>query len=218
MTSAIEQFWPPFGLTITSGALTMSPVRDDDLPELVDLALAGVHDPGRMPFYFPWTDAPDGELPANMLQYHWSLRTNMSPELWTLEMAVRYDGDLVGCQGVSTAHYPVTRTGETGSWLGRAHQGQGIGTRMRQALCVFMFDWMDAEEITSAAFVDNPSSLAVSRKVGYSENGHVRLKRRDGEMAVNRKLVLTPSDFVRPAGDVQVTGAGPLRDFLGLGK
>lgn len=38
--------------------------------------------------------------------------------------------------------------------------------RMRQALCAFLFDCLDAQEITAGAFVDNPASLAVSRKVG----------------------------------------------------
>jgi RimJ/RimL family protein N-acetyltransferase len=38
---------------------------------------------------------------------------------------------------------------------------------MRQAMCALLFDHLEAEEITSAAFTDNPASLAVSRKVGY---------------------------------------------------
>ena len=70
-------------------------------------------------------------------------------------------------------------------------------------------------EVTSGAFLDNPASLAVSRKVGYRPNGVVRLKRRDGEMALNQKLVLTPGDLRR--GDpLEVIGAEDLRSFLGL--
>lgn len=212
----MERYWPPFGLRIACGPLSMSPVRDDDLPQLVDLALAGIHDRARMPFYFPWTDAPDDELPANTLQYHWGQRAGMSPGRWSIEFAVRYDGEFVGCQGISTTNYLVTRTGETGSWLGRAHQGKGIGTVMRRAICSFMFDAMDAREVTSAAFVDNPASLAVSRKVGYRENGVVRLERRPGEMALNQRLSVTPDTLSRPADDVRVTGDGELREFLGL--
>ena len=51
---------------------------------------------------------------------------------------------------------------------------------MRQTLCAFLFDHLDAEEITSAAFLDNPASLAVSRKVGYLPNGDFRERRRPG--------------------------------------
>ena len=63
--------------------------------------------------------------------------------------------------------------------------------------------------------LESRHSLAVSRKVGYRPNGVVRLKRRDGEMALNQKLVLTPGELRR--GDpLEVIGAEDLRSFLGL--
>jgi RimJ/RimL family protein N-acetyltransferase len=150
------------------------------------------------------------------MQYHWAQRAAMSPASWTLETTVRFDGEVVGCQSISTKDYLITRTGETGSWLGRKHHGRGIGTVMRQALCAFMFDHLDAAEVTSAAFVDNPASLAVSRKSGYRENGVGRHKRRDGEMALNQRLVLTAEDLNRPEHELEVDGVRPLREFLGL--
>lgn len=58
-------------------------------------------------------------------------------------------------------------------------------------MCALLFDHLDAQEITSAAFLDNPASLAVSRKVGYVENGTFRVQRRPGELAWSRKLLLT---------------------------
>ena len=87
---------------------------------------------------------------------------------------------------------------------------------MRQALCAFMFDHLGAAEVTSAAFVDNPASLAVSRKVGYRENGVTRLKRREDELALSQRLVLTAETLNRAEHEVRVEGAGPLRMFLGL--
>lgn len=110
----------------------------------------------------------------------------------------------------------MTHTGETGSWLGRAYQGRGIGTLIRQAICALLFDQLDAAEVSSAAFTDNPASLAVSRKVGYVENGTNRVQRRPGELAFNRRLLLTPEAFVRPADPVEVSGAGALRAAIGL--
>ncbi len=106
-------------------------------------------------------------------------------------------------------------TGETGSWLGLAHQGRGIGTAMRQALCAFVFDQLDATEITSGAFVDNPASLEVSRKVGYRPNGVIRMSRR-GELASNQRLVLTPEAFVRGEPSVHVDGLDAFRASIGL--
>lgn len=218
MSHPLEQLWPPFGLTIECGPLTLSPVRDSDLPELVALAQDGIHDPDAMPFFFPWTAGTPDEVRLRLLQYHWGRRAAMTPESWQLETTVRLDGEIVGCQGISTSDYLVTRTGETGSWLGRRHHGRGIGTLMRRALCAFMFDHLDAAEVTSAAFTDNPASLAVSRKVGYRENGMVRRRRREGELALSRQLVLTADALVRSDHELRATGVPRLRRFLGLGE
>jgi RimJ/RimL family protein N-acetyltransferase len=107
-------------------------------------------------------------------------------------------------------------TGEADSWLGMKHHGRGIGTLMRQALCAFMFDHLRATEVTSAAFLDNPASLAVSRKFSYRANGVVRLKRRDGEVSLSQNLVLLPATLNRPEPPLEVSGVSALRGFLGL--
>ena len=109
----------------------------------------------------------------------------------------------------------MTRTGETGSWLGREFQGRGLGTAMRRAMCALLFDHLGFEEITSAAFLDNPASLGVSRKVGFRPTSVNRIKRQ-GELALNQGLVLTPQDFVRGDVEIEVTGAEQVRAFIGL--
>lgn len=214
MTS-LTDIWPPYAVRITEGDLVLAVVRDDDVPGLVDLALSGIHPPDRMPFSTPWTQAEPAVLPANMYRYFCGTRAAFGPGGFSLQLAVRCAGRLVGTQGFDASDFSLTRTGETGSWLGQAFQGNGIGTRMRQAVCAFAFDELGATEITSGAFVDNPASLAVSRKVGYQPNGVVRLKRGDGDVQANQKLVLTAATFVRgPA--ITVEGAAVLRQFLGL--
>jgi RimJ/RimL family protein N-acetyltransferase len=213
---SLEEIWPLFGLRIRSGPLELAAVRDDDIPLLVALAERGIHDPAKMPFAFPWTDAPKAQLARNMAVHYWESRTKTSPDRWSLELVVRSEGAVAGIQAFAATNYLVTRTGETGSWLSLDHQGQGIGTLMRQTMCAFLFDHLDAEEITSAAFVDNPSSMAVSRKVGYSSNGETREKRRDGELAICRRLVLRPKDLVRSAYELEVEGLAALRHDLGL--
>lgn len=97
--------------------------------------LDGVHDPAV--------------LPANFLRYQWTSRGSFTAEKFTLQLAVRRGGELVGTQGFHTQDYTVTRTGETGSWLGRRFHRQGIGTRMRQAVCAFAFDHLGAVQVTS---------------------------------------------------------------------
>lgn len=85
---------------------------------------------------------------------------------------------------------------------------------MRQAICAFLFEHLETAEITSGAFVDNPASLAVSRKVGYRSDGRMRVVRR-GEVATNQRLVLTPEDFVR-GEPITVAGVDAFRRFIGL--
>jgi RimJ/RimL family protein N-acetyltransferase len=96
-----------------------------------------------------------------------------------------------------------------------SYQRRGIGTLMRQAICVLCFDHLEFAEITSGAFLDNPSSLAVSRKVGYVANGDERLKRRD-VLALHRRLVLRPESLVRPSDPVEVEGVAGVRRLVGL--
>ena len=81
---------------------------------------------------------------------------------------------------------------------------------MRQAICVLCFDHLGFEEVTSGAFTDNPASRAVSRKVGYRENGEHRFARQ-GALATMVGLVLRPEDLVRPPYDVVVEGAQRVR-------
>ena len=215
MTTVADLF-PPLGLRAVAGPLELRGLTDELIVELCDLAERGIHDPDAMPFYFPWTAAPAGQLSRNTAAYHWGKRSTFSPEDFSLELAVLLDGRVIGAQGVSATSFPVTRTGETGSWLGREFQGRGLGTAMRRAMCALLFDHLGFEEITSAAFLDNPASLGVSRKVGYQPTGVRRLQRREGELALNQGLVLTPETFVRGDVAIDVTGADAVRAFIGL--
>ena len=209
------EIWPPHGVSLIENDLRMTVITDDDIPGLVDLALRGIHEPEQMPFAIPWTAVEPEVLPANMVRYYSSVRANFMPEKFELHFAVRRAGALVGTQGIHASDFAITRTGETGSWLGRECQGRGIGTRMRRAICAFAFDYLGAREVTSGAFLDNPASLAVSAKLGYRPNGRFRMKRRDAEVAVNQRLVLTPQTFIR-GEPIEVTGAEELRAFLRL--
>lgn len=208
--------WPLFGLRIAAGPLELRPVADADIPALVALVRAGLHEPERMPFLVPWTDAPPDRIGANTAAYYWRTRAETSPERWALDMVARWEGEVVGIQALFASDFAVTRSCETGSWLGRAHQGRGIGTFMRRTACTFAFDHLGAVEVTSGAWLDNPASLAVSRRVGYVPNGQRRLPRRPGEVAVMQGLVLRPDAFVRHDVPVSVEGLAPVLAQLGL--
>lgn len=213
--SAIGDLFPVLDLRVTAGDLELRGITDDDIVTLSALAARGIHSPDRMPFSYPWTDVAPADLPLNFAQYHWRTRADFSPAAWALNLGVWVDDELVGVQGVTTSNFVVRRTGETGSWLGAEHQGRGLGTVMRQVMCVLLFDHLGFTEITSGAFVDNPASLAVSRKVGYRVNGTERYERR-GELVEMTMLALRPGDLVRPEGEIEVAGAERVRRLIGV--
>ncbi len=213
MTTAATAL-PLLGLRITAGPVELRGVTDDLLGPLAELA-TDIHGPDFMPFGFPWSLTPAAEMPLSLAQYHWGKRASFSPARWTADFAVFYEGELVGSQGFGTKDYLITRGGETGSWLGRRFQGRGIGTAMRQVICAFIFDQLDAAYITSSAFDDNPASLAVSRKTGYADNG-VDWVNRLGNSAVMRRILLEPANLVRYKHDLMAEGVPEFRKSIGL--
>ena len=94
----LAQYWPIFGLRLATPRLILTPLQDADMVETIDLILGGIHDPRRMPFKLPWTDAPRDELIPNALRYYWTSRAASTPDYWTLPLMVRQGGVLVGMQ------------------------------------------------------------------------------------------------------------------------
>ncbi len=221
----LEDVFPPFALRISCGPLELRVLRDEDLPELVEVVRAGIQVPGLpMPFLTAWHEepyspgAPDG-FPTTSLQWWWTQRATFAPEEWRLALVVRRHGELVGVQDLHATDFAQTRCVMTGSWLGRAHQGLGTGTLMRQLVVGFAFDELDADRCESGYIVGNHASAAVSRKVGYVDNGRRRIvqRTRQGKVGVDeQRVTVTPATFVRPADPVAVEGAEVLRRFLGI--
>lgn len=221
----LEEIFPPFGLCIALGDVELRVLRDDDLPELVDLVRSGVQAPGApMPFLRDWhlqpfdPGSPDG-FPSSSLAWWWTQRAQFAPDDWRLALAVRRDGELVGLQDLHARDFGQARHVTTGSWLGLAHQGRGTGTLMRRLVVGFAFDELGALECGSGYVVGNHASAAVSRATGYVANGCNRIVQRtsSGDVAVEEQRVLvTPATYVRPAGEVRVAGAEALRRFLAI--
>ena len=215
-------YWPVGGLRVLAGPLELRLPDEADLSALAALAEAGVHDPAVQPFSVPWTDVDPAARARSVLQHHWSCLGSWSPANWTLNLVVVRNGAVVGTQGLGAADFPVLREVGTGSWLGRRHQGRGIGTAMRAAALALAFDGLGAEFATSTAFSDNAASLAVSRKLGYRDDGTGRQVIR-GRPAELRRLRLDRSGWeagraARAArtGEVVIEGLEPCREMFGL--
>jgi RimJ/RimL family protein N-acetyltransferase len=187
--SVMNQWWPLAGLRLTTPRLELRIPTDNDLIDLASLAAAGVHDPEVQPFSFPWTDAAPVDRARGTLQYQWSQRARWEPSKWSLDLVVVHDGAVVGTQAMTAADFAILREVATGSWLGQAHQGRGIGTEMRAAVLHLAFAGLGADYATSGAFTDNFASQRVSRKLGYVDDGIERQVRR-GQPATILRLRL----------------------------
>jgi RimJ/RimL family protein N-acetyltransferase len=221
----LEEIFPPFRLRILGGPVELRVLRDDDLPELVELAHGGIQVPDLpMPFLRDWHEesfepgSPHG-FPTTSLGWWWTQRATFAPDDWRLAVTVRRGGVLVGMQDLHAKDFAQTRQVMTGSWLGRAHHGMGTGTLMRQLAVGFAFDELGAGECESGYIVGNESSAAVSRKTGYVENGRRRIVQhtRQGKVGVvEQRVLVTPATFVRPLVQVSVEGPDVLRRFLAI--
>ncbi|MFI6085373.1 GNAT family N-acetyltransferase [Streptomyces sp. NPDC051217] len=163
--------WPLYGLRITTPRLELRLPDLDELSDLAAVAAAGVHDEDTMPFSVAWTDASPEERGRATFQHVLGTVAAWTPGAWTLSLAVRREGEVVGRQDLGADDFAVTREALTGSWLGLTHQGRGIGTEMRAAALHLAFEGLGARYVTSAAMTDNARSLRVSEKLGYRPDG-----------------------------------------------
>ena len=215
MTS-LSALWPVADLRVTCGDLSLEFLDDAKLVALATLAGEGIHDPDVLPFNSPWSKGTPSEVSRRVLAYQWAVRGNVEPDAWRLELALVRRGEVLGVQGAFATDFPVTRTAETGSWLGRRHQGQGLGTTMRWMMLHLLFEGLGAQVATTAAFVDNPASQAVTRRIGYTQNGLDRVAR-EGAAVESRRFVLSRSDWSSsPRPEVTLSGVEPVRELLGL--
>jgi len=207
-------FWPLFGLRVRTPRLELRPPDDHDVEALTRLARDGVHEPGTMPFKVPWTDTPSPRREREALQYFWRCRADWSVERWQLPMAVEHEGQLVGVQDLAAANFPSRRVVATGSWLGLAHQGRGLGKEMRSAALHLAFTGLGARCAETSAFEDNPASLGVTRALGYQPNGEgVGLRR--GVPSRMLRFRLTGADHTR-RDDIEIDGLHPCLVLFGL--
>ena len=207
--------WPLFGLVVRTPRLELRLPSPEQLAALGELAADGVHDPAVMPFGTPWTDLPPAERARAVLQYHWRVWSRLTPDSWTLGFVVLRGGEVVGTQDLNADEFAVLGEVSTGSWLGRRHHGQGIGTEMRAAVLHLAFAGLGAAGAVSGAMSNNAASLAVSAKLGYVEDG-VDRKAVRGRPAVLRRLRLDRAAWERHRTvPVEVAGLAPCRPLLG---
>jgi RimJ/RimL family protein N-acetyltransferase len=208
--------WPLFGLRLTTPRLELRIPDLEEMARLADVAAAGVHDPAVQPFSAAWTDESPEQAARSVLQWMWGLWARWSPESWSLQFVAVADGVVIGTQEVGATRFATLREVNTGSWLGRAHHGQGYGTEMRAAVLDLAFAGLGAEFATSQAFEDNAASYRVSRKLGYTDDGIERHIVRD-KPVVGRRLRLDRESWAAARRvPVTISGLDPCLKMFGL--
>jgi RimJ/RimL family protein N-acetyltransferase len=212
----LEAAWPIFGLRIRSEHLVLRLPTDDDLIALLDLAKAGIHPPDEMPFGVAWSVVEGAAFDQDFVAHHWSSRGSWSVDDWRLNLLVEADGRPIGSQSVWGREFPIHRTVDTGSWLGRTFQGRGLGREMRSAVLSFAFDGLGARFATSSAFLDNAASNAVSRSLGYEENGRGSLAPQGVARETQLFRMSAETWRSRPRPPVEIEGLDACREMFGL--
>jgi RimJ/RimL family protein N-acetyltransferase len=207
--------WGLFELRIWTERLELRLPTEIELVELLGLARTGIHDPNEMPFGFAWTDQPSPLFERSFMQYHWSTRATWAADNWNLDLGVWLEGRLVGTQSIGAKQFNVLRSVSTGSWLVQEVQGQGIGKEMRSAVLGFAFDHLGAWWAVSGSFVDNPASAAVSRALGYEEDGIEVLAPRGEARELIRWRMTADQWHARERPHVEVGGLEHCWDMFG---
>jgi RimJ/RimL family protein N-acetyltransferase len=211
-------YWPLFDLELRTPRLVLRPPRDDDFEGLMDAIDAGIHDPESMPFSIPWTDEEPLSRRRSTAQFLWKQRATWSREDWNLPFAVLLGGRPIGLQGIHAKAFPILREVQTASWLSQPYQGQGLGKEMRAAVLQLAFQGLGALVARSGAFVDNLSSIGVSKALGYRENGRCREAPR-GDPKVMLNFELTYDEWLHRRPDMpraEIIGLEPSMPIFGL--
>jgi RimJ/RimL family protein N-acetyltransferase len=184
---------------------------------LIPVVREGVARDGEMPFDDPISHyEPSPTREWRWLRGVWTARGRVEPAFWRLPLVVEVDEDVLGMQDLIASDFATFGTVTTFSWLAPRARGGGIGREMRAAILHLAFAGFGAREATSEAFLDNAASNAVSRSLGYQQNGLTWATRR-GQPAQLQRWVLSRSGWEGTRrSDIRLSGVDECLPVFGL--
>jgi RimJ/RimL family protein N-acetyltransferase len=207
---------PLFDLRLRTPRLELRLGTPDEIDELGALATRGIHPPEEMPFGVAWTDAIGKPgFHESFADFHRNQCESWSPLDWHLDLLVWAEGELAGNQELYAKGFREDRVVGSGSWLGAAFQGRGIGTEMRTAVLELAFRGLGAVAATSGWLEGNRASAGVSKKLGYRETGISEISPR-GVPIAHHDLRLDRVDWV-PSSPVEIAGLERALPLFGVG-
>src|SRR5690606_13800604 len=111
-----------------------------------------------------------------------------------INMAIAYDGALVGRVSITHLEWGAMRGGALGYWVDEGHAGRGITPRAVAMLARYGFR-LGLHRLEIAMRPENAASLRVAQKLGFREEG-MRLSYLyiDGEWRDHRVFALTADE------------------------
>jgi RimJ/RimL family protein N-acetyltransferase len=209
--------YPPLQLAVTTPRLKLLGATDDLLERLVPVVREGVVQEDESPFDDPmsfYERSPEREW--RWLKAIWRGRARTEAPWWRLYFVVEVDGELVGMQDLIAEDFPTFGQVTTFSWLGPRARGQGMGREMRSAILHLAFSGLGAREATSEAFLDNTASNAISRALGYEENGRAWATRRGRPCELQRWTLPRTIWGAAPRTDIVLSGVEDCLPLLGI--
>jgi len=201
----LQADWPLLGIQIRCSEITLRPLREGDLHNLAAIQPDDYeHDPRAEAF--PGLDASQHRTRL-VYQDYWRSMGTWSPSSWSLGFVVEYEGSTVGIQSLEAEDFLALRTVDSGSWLVRSVRGRGIGVAMRMAVLSMAFDHLGAQAAITSARRDNAASLAVSKRLGYLDNG-VSLNASGSGLVELAHMRLTREDWQASGRSTRVDVAG----------
>lgn len=206
---------PLYALRLRTPRLELRLGDREELENLARVAEAGIHPPGEMPFFVPWTDAiGEPGFVEGFVAFHEQALAHWVPDRWTLNLVAFLDGAPVGTQSLGADRFAAERVVETGSWLGASHQGHGLGTEMRAAVLELAFGPLGTRAARSGWIESGAGrSAAVSAKLGYRETGTSIASPR-GKPVVRHDLVLEQAEWRCPI-PVELAAVEPCLPLFG---
>ena len=161
------------GVRIVSADVRLRPATEADV-----VALAAV-----LPDDYdldPTIEAPTRAL--HLLRTYWRDQAAWSDGSWVLHLvATTPEGRPIGMQTMEGDDFADSRTVDSASWVAVAERNRGFGGAMRSGMLALAFDGLGARTAVTSAWRDNAASLAVSRRLGYTEDRIERRPRGDAD-------------------------------------
>jgi RimJ/RimL family protein N-acetyltransferase len=210
--------YPPFELEVSTPRLRLLGATDERLERLVPVVRDGVVQGDEVPFDDPMSFyEPSPVREWRWLRSVWRGRGRTEASWWRLYFVVEADGELVGMQDLLAEDFPALGLVSSFSWLAPNARGRGHGREMRAAILHLAFAGLAAREALSEAFVDNAASNAVSRGLGYEQNGTTWATRRGDPCELQRWTITREKWETAVRTDIELRGVEDCLPFLGVG-